>query len=748
MSCRSQVKLIFIWLLITSAVLAAAQVDLAVTPVPRVHKEVIKGPKAEFTIDVSGQTPPVNRSIEITGPAEDVRIKVDGALDFSSIKALANSLTKNSMTDEEKVKACFYFAINSLYDRGSRGCDDPLEYISIYGYSYCGNFALFLNALWKALGFPTVFLNPVIRMPSGHTITAVYYDNQWHMYDSRLRGYFLNWDNRTVASLIDLDRDDNLIRRALDYDNRLSGHWDFFTIMTNYYNAASDWYDGFNSHFDNLKLFNRDCPQWDGRLSLRAGEKLTLNWTNQGKWWNRKDLSPHWLRLHPSEGREAMTVPPVIYANGTLETRIDPAMYKSQAHDFSGIRAKGGKSPVFQPSGVNDTGYVIYRIRAPYFIPSIKIEAAGFRGGTADHLSIDISTDEGKTWATLWQPGETGAVRAKVSTEETQRVTWYEPHKYSYLLRFSLRAERTASDAALGSIRILTDLFYRPMILPPLKKGINRVFYSDRSRGSHERRVTYNWLEDTNILFSEDRPAEGDSITLTALVQNRGDSPANNVAVRFYDGHPARGGVKIGMDQVIDEIAPGGTVRAGVGWYAVQRQVDASSGFSIARSEKMVGYTHNTIFVQVDPEDRIPESDENNNLTSRDLTVYNKANLVLIHPSFVTFERRGDKVLLSAMVRNQNLYGFLPRAREARNVMVRFYNKQPNVSRLDENMIGEAVIPAIPAGEFGIARVEWDVTGLTGHHRVYVVVDPEDRIPEKWQQEHGKYMQIKKDIFL
>jgi len=726
--------------------LSAAPADLAVSPSARSHTQEIRGPEASFTIDVAGKTPPVNRSIEIAGPAEDIRIKIDGGLDFSSIKALAESLVKPGMTDEEKVKACFYFAVNNLYDRGAAGCDDPLEYISLWGHSYCGNFGLFVNALWKALGFPAVFLNPVIGLPSGHTISAVYYDNQWHMYDSRLRGYFLNWDNRTVASLVELDRDDNLIRRALDYDNRLHGHWDFPLIMVNYFNAASDWYDGYDAHFGNARLFNTDCPRWDPSVTLREGEKLTLNWTNAGKWWSRKDLSPRWLELHRREGREAMKVPPVIYANGTLEFRIDPRLYKSQAQEFSGIQASGGKNPVFEPAQTRKKGYIVYRVKVPYFIPSLRVEAAGFRKSPDDQLAIELSTDEGASWQPLWQAESTGNIKIDISTDQIQRVTMYSPNKYSCLLRFSLEPRGAVHDVSFSSIRLTADLFYRQHILPALKNGTNRIVYSDRSKGSYKKQVTFNWLEDTNILFSEDRPGEGDSVIVTALVRNNGDSPAQEVKVRFFDGDPEKGGVKIGGDQVIAVIAPGATEQVAVVWLPVQRQLDAGVGYSVSSGEKMTGYLHNTIYVQVDPENSIPESDETNNITSREVTVYNMANLILSHPSFITFDRSGDKVTISALVRNQNLWGLLPRAREACNVVVRFYDGQPMDGRLERGVIGQAVIPAIPAGEFGLARIEWDVKGLTGRHVVYVIADPEDKIPEKWQNGRRNYMLVKKEI--
>ena len=722
--------------------------ELSVAPVVRQQSEVITHSSAEFNIEVQGLTPPVSRSIEITGPAQDIHFRLADGLDFSSIDGLAHSLIKPGMTDEEKVKALFYFTATNFYDRGGSGCEDPLEYANLWGFSWCGNFALFLNAAWRALGFQTVFLNPVIGMPGGHTITCVFYDNQWHMYDSRLRAYFLNRDNRTVASLVDLDRDDFLVQRAFDYGDRMVNHWSFPLVMENYSNAASDWYDGFNAHYDNQTLFHKDTPPWDPRLDLRKGETLTLGWEDRGKWWNRLDLSPEWRRIHRSEGGDAAKTPPIIYANGTLVTELDPLLLKSQAVESSGLKATGGSRPAFSPSAAGQWGYAIYKVRVPYFIPSMSVEALAGRASADDSLELALSTDEGKSWLPLWSAEGLGQLPLAITTDQTQRVTMYSVNKYSYLLRFRLKAGAVPENVSLSGVRLTTDLYYRPMILPALKNGVNHLLYSDRTPGDSPRRIVYRWLENTNILFSEEQPCIGDRITITALVANQGNSPASQVKVRFYDGDPALGGVRIGEDQVIAEIAPGQTSRTQVEWLAVQQQVGASTSFSLADLQNHAGYTHNTIFVQVDPDNQLSEANKSDNLTSRDLVVNNMANLILKDPSFIEFARRGDKVLISAFVRNHNLGGPRPRAREARNVVVRFYDKQPVAGRMKQNMIGEAVIPAIAPGEFGAARAEWDVSGLAGRQRIYAVVDPEDQIPESWQVKRGDYMLIKKDLDL
>jgi hypothetical protein len=103
-------------------------------------------------------------------------------------------------------------------------------------------------------------------------------------------------------------------------------------------------------------------------------------------------------------------------------------------------------------------------------------------------------------------------------------------------------------------------------------------------------------LSTGDIGFNPSAPAEGDTITIKATIHNDGIISATNVVVQFStDGTP------IG-EQTIIWIQSGSTGTASIKW------VPAAAG------------TH-TITVKVDPENRIAESNEGNNLASREITV-------------------------------------------------------------------------------------------------------------------------------
>lgn len=65
-------------------------------------------------------------------------------------------------------------------------------------------------------------------------------------------------------------------------------------------------------------------------------------------------------------------------------------------------------------------------------------------------------------------------------------------------------------------------------------------------------------LTDTDLALSDDRPAPGATVTISATVRNTGDLPLSGVTVDFYDGNPAAGGTTISTVPVPGILAAGG----------------------------------------------------------------------------------------------------------------------------------------------------------------------------------------------
>ncbi|MEN6560321.1 MAG: Ig-like domain-containing protein [Acidobacteriota bacterium] len=97
-----------------------------------------------------------------------------------------------------------------------------------------------------------------------------------------------------------------------------------------------------------------------------------------------------------------------------------------------------------------------------------------------------------------------------------------------------------------------------------------------------------------NITFDPETVLESGTVSISALVQNLSPSPLANVVVRFYSGDPASGGTQIGADQTIASISESGNAAVQVDW------------------QPLLAQTYQ-IYVVVDPDDAIPESDNTAN---------------------------------------------------------------------------------------------------------------------------------------
>jgi hypothetical protein len=67
-------------------------------------------------------------------------------------------------------------------------------------------------------------------------------------------------------------------------------------------------------------------------------------------------------------------------------------------------------------------------------------------------------------------------------------------------------------------------------------------------------------IEEGSLISTPSNPAPGETILLSANVENLGDETASNVAVDFYDGDPALGGKKLG-GVILDGIIKSGDIR-------------------------------------------------------------------------------------------------------------------------------------------------------------------------------------------
>jgi hypothetical protein len=103
-----------------------------------------------------------------------------------------------------------------------------------------------------------------------------------------------------------------------------------------------------------------------------------------------------------------------------------------------------------------------------------------------------------------------------------------------------------------------------------------------------------------SIVFSDVTPMEGDAVTISAEVMNKGNADvSDDVEVRFIENDPKEGGLQIGSDAAIFGLKAGATKKVQVKWRPPAGE--------------------SRIFIIVDPDNLIKESNDDNNSVIRNI---------------------------------------------------------------------------------------------------------------------------------
>src|SRR4030043_893736 len=199
------------------------------------------------------------------------------------------------------------------------------------------------------------------------------------------------------------------------------------------------------------------------------------------------------------------------------------------------------------------------------------------------------------------------------------------------------------------------------------------------------------------------------SVGIFIKVRNLGETDASNVLVEIYNGDPASGGVKLPGSGIIPNIPAGGL---------------ADAGAAIA-GEYVTGGTKN-IYVLVDPQNSIMESNETNNTVIKTFTVGAGVDLAVSAYDISTvpeYYTVGDTIEISAKVSNIG-EGYLA----SKESLGRFYIVARDSGGVQ---IGsDVILPALQMGKSATATIQGRIIGVKARRDLLVKVDPLDEITE------------------
>ena len=182
----------------------------------REHAEVIRAADHSFIIEVGGGLDPENIEIAIdntgTLPVVNPRISANGRYNWYTLESLASEITAGCRTDEEKAWAIFRFVCRESYwwpHPKDLTAMNPVRHFNSYGYHICSMAAAHFTALCRAVG-----VQARIWEIYHHTVAEAFWDGAWHVMDADMGMWFLTDDNRTLASMANLQEHPEWVSRT------------------------------------------------------------------------------------------------------------------------------------------------------------------------------------------------------------------------------------------------------------------------------------------------------------------------------------------------------------------------------------------------------------------------------------------------------------------------------------------------------------------------------------------------------
>jgi hypothetical protein len=449
----------------------------------------ITGPQAEYTIEVGGALDPENVEIKFENlgdtPVKDPRMTVNGIYDWYDINTMAKEITRGCTTDEEKALAIWEWILWKRYQLSPSddSAVNPVRAVNGYGYGICGHSAAWLKALCLASG-----VQARVQEIWGHTVNEAFWDGKWHFLDSNVKVYYLGRDNKTLASLAELEKDPWLIERTIHprdpwvrQEDPKDRNEEFVRYIVSYKdNYVEESYDS-----EIAKKYNMS-------YTLKPGETLL-------RWWTP--------RLAKFEGRDKRPVVPQRYANG--QSIWEPDLKKVDMKDYIKVidnvttRQQDGIEPaihVAYPQDDLDSRPARFSIpiQSAYPVVGGRVWTRLFKQTGYNAVSMFFGNPEWEGSGLYTFRWGSGAEDIEVDLD--QSLLKVAP-VYDYEIGYTLMANgrrKPATQAGVDYFKSVSDLQVSPHALPALKLGKNTVRFWSAGQGPQKIRITHTWREATD----------------------------------------------------------------------------------------------------------------------------------------------------------------------------------------------------------------------------------------------------------
>jgi hypothetical protein len=448
---------------------------------------------------MAGSTALADEAAAPAGQVKQIKVQPDLAPDCSTLKTIAESVTRGTKNNDEKAVAVYNFMNLTHYHRNypsEPGGVPALKEINCYGWSLCGGLHSEQSSIWRELGWGwrfTGWANP------GHTTVEAQYDGRWHYVDIFLKFYAWMPDGnggRTIAGEDDLKaRSQELVTDAFVLDkghNCVYAKDNQFVMSGEKANwrapaflSCGDGLDGVVSGLHSKNIagspegwagINHATGNYSMDVNLAPGFSLENTWDpmpDAWYWAGNKDAPRHTCGGHKDTRNDpgyGLILEPYInskpgrsYGNGILTFAPD---FSSDIFlkSFASVENVKYADKSLVPVEAGKPATVVVQLMSPYILTKASGEADGAG-------KVEVSVDGGKTFKAAELKDFDAAVKGSVAA----------------LVKITIKD-------ALKTLKIQAIVQNNPGALPFLSPGKNKVTVSvadPKALGENKLIVTY-----------------------------------------------------------------------------------------------------------------------------------------------------------------------------------------------------------------------------------------------------------------
>jgi hypothetical protein len=442
------------------------------------------------------------RSVPGAAQAYSPTILKAGQPDPTDLKALASGIYAQSgaktsrekaeaiwrffLTDGRFVKPGFWYHIAGwAYEEPLGEVLDPAKLLNSYGFGLCYQIAPLLEAVYDAGGFE----DARVWFLTGHTVAEVFYEGQYHYFDSDMMGYNPVGNGplkqRPVASVHQIEQNGNIILGKMKGPKEVEpgavdSPWYPADVQAGAIGDLAELFTTTNNNW--LYAFRRYPAGHRMAFALRPGERMIRYFQPE---------SPDLYYLPYQFDGASWHEFPREFPEYNIKTADGPRSQKDQRLWATG-RIEYQPPHLAEQAGRTT---LEFNMPCPYVVIDAQFAMSLHLASSSDSVSVETSTDEGRTWtegsqiAGPFQGKWTAspAILAKTAHGTKNAVSG----TYCYRVRIHLPAAATAQPL-ISDLLLTTRFQLNPRTLPDLTEGRNTLQF----RTAREERIEHNVAAD------------------------------------------------------------------------------------------------------------------------------------------------------------------------------------------------------------------------------------------------------------